>query len=118
MTGHVFVALGDITQLSADAVAFSASNALGRDGNLYPPFEANGPGVARWSAGRPRRPGALPPVGTTFWLALGGERRPHGVVVVVATGKGLVEDKGGLAVRSALAEAVRRLREEGGRRDR
>jgi O-acetyl-ADP-ribose deacetylase (regulator of RNase III) len=40
MKGHLFIAPGDLTQLSADAIAYSASNTLGRDGNLYSAFAA------------------------------------------------------------------------------
>ena len=35
MHNHLFVSPGDLTQFSAHAIAYSASNYLGRDGNLY-----------------------------------------------------------------------------------
>ncbi len=113
MSANVFVAPGDITQLSADAIAFSASNYLGRDGNSYSSFEAHVPGFAAWYESV-RNPQDLPlDFGTLFWMPLPGERRPHGVVVVVATGGGRDVDQAGLAVRAALTEAVRRLRDLG-----
>jgi hypothetical protein len=111
--GHVFVAPGDLTQLSAHALAYSASNALGRDGNLYSAFEANVPGFATWYDGLRRARKGPCEVGDTFWMPLGRERAPHGLVVVASTGGPRTpEDKAGLAVRAALTEAVRRLREE------
>jgi hypothetical protein len=113
MPGHVFIAPGDITQLSADAVAYSASNTFGRDGNLYSSFEANVPGFAPWYDWL-RKSQKLPcPLGSTFWLPLDPGRKPRGVVVVVAAGGPPVEDKAGLAVRSALTEAVCNLRAQG-----
>jgi hypothetical protein len=113
MPGHIFIAPGDITQLSADAIAFSASNTFGRDGNLYSSFQANVPAFAPW-LDRLRKDVPTPcPAGAAFWLPLDPARRPHGVVVVVSTGKAPGEDRAALAVRSALTEAVRRLREQG-----
>ena len=44
MQGHVFIAPGDLTQLSADAIAFSAANSLLTNGDLYSSFDANVPG--------------------------------------------------------------------------
>ncbi len=117
MTGHIFIAPGDITQLSADAIAFSASTYLGRDGNLCSSFEANVPSFAEWYADL-RRSLTIPvELGSTFWMPLNEERKPHGVVVAVSTGTGDVENKAGLAVRRAIAEAVGRLRALG-RKDR
>jgi hypothetical protein len=113
VTGHVFVAPGDLTQLSAHALAYSASNALGRDGNLYSAFEANVPGFSTWYDGLRRGRQELAEVGETFWLPLRRDRAPHGLVVVVSTGGPRTpDDKAGIAVRAALTEAVRRLREE------
>jgi hypothetical protein len=113
MTPHIFIAPGDLTQLSADAVAYSASHYLGRDGNSYSSFEVNVPGFAAWfESVRSRQLLPLEP-GTTFWLPLSAERRPYGVIVVVATGGRRDEDRAGLAVRAALTESVRHLREEG-----
>jgi hypothetical protein len=112
--GHLFIAPGDITQLSADAVAFSASSALSRDGNLYSSFQANVPGFAEWYAGLSRRQGRFTPPGTAFWMPLHADRRPHGVAVAVSTGgRATSEDKAALAVRAALHTAVEQLRAEG-----
>jgi hypothetical protein len=44
MQGQVFVALGDITQVATDAVAFSTSTFMGKSGNLYPAFHEHVPG--------------------------------------------------------------------------
>jgi hypothetical protein len=110
--GHVFVAPGDLTQLSAHALAYSASNALGRDGSLYSAFEANVPGFATWYDGLRRSRKEPPEVGEAFWMPLGPDRAPHGLVVVVSTGgPRTAADKAAIAVRAALTEAVRRLRE-------
>jgi hypothetical protein len=115
MTGHVFIAPGDITQLSADAIAFSSSNALAGNGNLYSSFVANVPGFAGWYRQLGREAKGPLAVGATFWHALPGPGKPQGVVVVVSTGGGPPgdEDKAGLAVRGAIARAVRELRQAG-----
>ncbi|MFO0841582.1 MAG: SIR2 family protein [Gemmataceae bacterium] len=109
MAGHVFISQGDITQLSADAIAFSAANALLSNGNLYSSFDAHVPGFRDWYAELRRREGGGLPIGTTFWMPLG-DRKPRGVVVVVSTGADKVEDKAGVAVRNAIDTAVRELR--------
>jgi O-acetyl-ADP-ribose deacetylase (regulator of RNase III) len=114
MAGHVFISQGDITQLSADAIAFSAANALLSNGNLYSSFDANVPGFREWYAGLRRREGGALPIGATFWMPLG-DRKPHGVVVVVSTGFDKVADKAGVAVRNAIDAAVRELRAAGRR---
>ena len=113
MKNHLFVAPGDITQLSAHAVAFSASSYLSPGGHLYPAFEAHFPAFAPWyeklrdDQARERR------VGDAFWMTLDPKQKPHGIVVVVSTGGDATEeDKAALAVRAALDEAVRRLRDE------
>jgi O-acetyl-ADP-ribose deacetylase (regulator of RNase III) len=113
MTGHIFIAPGDITQLSADAIAFSASTYLGRDGNLCSSFEANVPGFSQWYAELHLSQTIPVELGSTYWMPLSADRKPHGVVVVVSTGGGDTEDKAGLAVRRAIAEAAGRLRESG-----
>jgi hypothetical protein len=77
LKGHLFIAPGDLTQLSAHAIAYSASNALGRDGNLYSAFAANVPGFADWYARLPRRPKQLHDVGDAG-------RMPRGVFTVVS----------------------------------
>src|SRR5207248_8508467 len=113
MTGHIFIAPGDITQLSADAIAFSASTYLGRDGNLCSSFEANVPGFSQWYAELHHSQTIPVELGSTYWMPLKADRKPHGVVVVVSAGGGEAEDKAGLAVRRAIAEATGRLRESG-----
>jgi hypothetical protein len=113
MHGHVFLAPGDLTQLAADAIAFSASNTLNRAGNLCSSFEANIPGFAGWYRDL-RKSQSLPvPVGSTFWMPLDQQRKPDGVVVVVSTGRDDVADKAGASVRAAVDTAVARLRESG-----
>ncbi|MBY0229359.1 MAG: SIR2 family protein [Gemmataceae bacterium] len=108
--GHVFIAHGDITRLAADAIGYSASSILGRDGSLCSSFEANVPGFADAYPAL-RRSLAVPvAVGSSYWLPL--EGRPAGVAVAVSTGRaGEDVDKPGAAVRAALAEAVKHLRE-------
>ncbi len=101
MTGHVFIAPGDITRLGADAIAYSASNVLTRDGNLASSFEAAFPRFADW-LGELRAAETLPvAIGRTFWLPLDAARQPHGIVLVVSTGRDPEPDKAGLAVRGA-----------------
>lgn len=117
MHNHIFVTPGDLTQLAADAIAFSASNSLNRDGNLCSSFEANIQPFADWYR-QLRRSQAMPvPVGSTFWMPLDDVRKPHGVVVVVSTGRDRMADKPGVSVRNAIDTAVTKLRESG-RRDR
>jgi hypothetical protein len=107
--GHIFVANGDLTQLTAHAVAYSTSTALRPDGNLYPAF-------ARHVADFPALFNALPRpcrLGDSFWLRLPGGGAPRGVVVVAAAGGSRVvsrEEKARLAVRSALDTAIGELR--------
>src|SRR5207248_6197287 len=111
---HLFVTAGDLTQLSADAVAFSANNTLGRGGNLNSAFEAHVPGFAEFLAAHRPPSGETLEVGSTLWMPLPGDRRPHGVVVTVSTGGGEpAVDKAGVAVRAALERAVRELRDAG-----
>jgi hypothetical protein len=116
--GHLFIAPGDITQLGAHAIAYSASGYLGRDGNLYSAFQANVPAFPAWFDELRHRSGTDNKVGDTFWLTLDLVRRPHGLVVTVSTGSSTIEDKAGRAVRAALTTAVDRLRGELGRRER
>ena len=44
MEGYIFVAHGDLAQLSAHAITFSASTYLGPDGDLYSGFRRHVPG--------------------------------------------------------------------------
>ena len=119
MDGQVFVAPGDITQLAAHAVAYSTSTQLGGFGAMYPAFRDHIPGFAAWfedlGVGHAYGCG----IGDTFWMPLRPDVRPHGVVVVAATGgPATSEDKAAIAVRAAIDEAVRRLRVEAGRSER
>ena len=112
--GHLFIAPGDITQLSAHAIAYSASNALGRDGNLYSAFAANVPGFVEWYDRQRPRAGRLHEIGDAFWMPLDNGSLPRGVVAVVSTsGPQTIEDKAAIAVRAALTSAVRELRIRG-----
>lgn len=111
MKGHLFIAPGDITQLSAHAIAYSASNTLGRDGNLYSAFAANVPGFVAWYDRQRPKSGHVLEVGDAFWMPLDKNALPRGVVTVVSTGgPQTIEDKAALAVRAALTTAVRELR--------
>jgi hypothetical protein len=109
MGGDIFVVNGDLTQLTAHAVAYSTSTALGAGGNLHPVFAHHLPDFARLYAALPRPC----QVGDSFWLPLPGDRSPRGVVVVAATGGGRSlsrPEKARLAVQAALDRAVEELR--------
>jgi hypothetical protein len=112
MSGHLFLAQGDVTQVTADAAAYSTSTYLGRDGNLCSSFEANLPGFkeafSRLMAEAPRPV----EIGASHWLPLRDDGL-RGVVVVASTGRGEGQDKPGLAVRNALRCAVDNLRVAG-----
>jgi O-acetyl-ADP-ribose deacetylase (regulator of RNase III) len=111
MSGHIFVAHGDLTQLSADAIVYSASTYLLHEpsGHLFPAFKANVPGFATLAKDLP----ASCAIGDAFWVRLSGDRKPRGVVVVAAAGGGRTlsrEQKTQLAVRNALETAIAELR--------
>ena len=111
MKGHLFIVPGDLTQLSAHAIAYSASNALGRDGSLYSAFATNVPGFAAWYDRQRPKQGQLREVGDSFWMPLDTGQMPLGVVTVVSTGgPASTEDKASIAVRAALTTAFRELR--------
>jgi hypothetical protein len=117
--GQVFIAPGDLTQIAADAIAYSTSTGLGGFGAMYPSFSRQVPGFADWFAELGRRHESECRIGETFWMPLSPEAAPFGVVVVVATGgPATAEDKAAIAVRAALEEAVGRLRGDLGRRER
>lgn len=112
MGGHVFVAQGDITQLSAHAITYSASILLGRDaaiGLMYSAFAEAVPGFAEAFHQLP----APCEVGDAFWLPRSAAGKPIGVVVVASTDGTPSLDHARLAVRGALRESVKRLREMG-----
>jgi hypothetical protein len=119
MAGQLFIAPGDLTQLAAHAVAFSASNTMSTNGNLYPAFRDNVPGFAGWFASLWPPRGEPYPVGSAFWLDLSGPQKPFGVVAVASTGGDQTEeDKATLAVRAALDTAVPQLRRRLGQTER
>lgn len=118
MQGHLFIAPGDITQLAADAIAYSTSLYFGHSGNLYPSFVEHVPGFAEAYGSLTTEKRGRAAVGDAFWLGLGGGR-PCGVVVVVAAaGSQPSDEQARLAVGAAIDEAVRRLRHDLGRADR
>jgi len=111
VNNHLFVAPGGITQVRADALAYSASSYLGQDGSLYSSFQAQVPGFEAWFSHLRREQGDNNKVGDSFWMPLSPTQPPHGVVVAVSTGSGSGSDeKPRLAVRAALTRAVRELR--------
>jgi O-acetyl-ADP-ribose deacetylase (regulator of RNase III) len=111
LKGHLFIAHGDLTQLNAHAIAYSAANSLSSNGDLYSAFAANVPGFAEWYQQLRRGQRQLCQVGDAFWLPLNSGQLPHGVVVVVSTGGPATdEDKASIAVRAALTTALRELR--------
>jgi O-acetyl-ADP-ribose deacetylase (regulator of RNase III) len=110
MDNAIFVVHGDLTQLAAHAITYSASTYLGPDGDLYSGYRAHVPTFAEQFAALPRPAES----GAAFWLPLAREARPHGVVVVVAAGgEGTQAEKRRRAVEAAIDTAVRHLRELG-----
>lgn len=97
MAGHVFIARGDVTRLSADALVYPASGRLHQDiaGLLLAPFSQHVPGFREQYA-RLEHP---QPLGATSWIDLRPQpddgRKPYGVVVVVSTGGALTPDQEG-----------------------
>src|SRR3954470_4528851 len=109
--GHnrIYVAHGDLTQLQADAVAYSTSAELDDTGNMFPAFERHLRGFAGQYRATAARNGHAA-AGDTFWLPLD-TRRPRGVVVVVALEPGGdVRELSRLAVRGAIEVAGAGLR--------
>src|SRR5262249_19079379 len=113
--GHLFITPGDITQISAHALAYSASSYLGADGNLFSAFAQHVPTFGDWLAGVRRGLDSPCAPGATFWMPLDRDRKPHGGVGAARAARGAPsEDKAALAVRAALTTAVARLRAERG----
>src|SRR5262245_16602097 len=111
MKNHLFIAPGDITRIRADAIAYSASTYLGRDGSLCSSFESQVPGFDKWLTRLRKQHGGDCKVGDSFWMPLKQVHPPHGVVVTASTGEGGAPDeKARLAVRAALTRAVQELR--------
>src|SRR5437879_3931706 len=106
---RIYVAHGDLTQLQADAVAYSTNAELDDTGNMFPAFERHLRGfAAQYRAAAARNGHAA--AGDTFWLPLD-TQRPRGVVVVVALQNGSdVRELSRLAVRAAIERAVTELR--------
>ncbi len=114
MHNHLFITPGSITQIRADAIAYSASTYLGPDGSLYSSFQTHIPGFAEWYKQLKRGHKEERRVGQTFWMPLGPDRPPYGVVVALSTGgEGTPDEKARLAVVAALNRAVRELRARG-----
>ena len=80
MTGHLYIAPGDITRLAADAIAFSASTHLSESGTLYSSFREHVPGFAAWYRELRARHAPVAKVGTAFAMPLYADRKPHFVV--------------------------------------
>jgi hypothetical protein len=114
MAGHIFIVQGDITQLAADAIAYSTSTALDTSGLLFSSFKKNLPEfVKRYRVeARLHRPCA---VGHTLWIELPGGQKPRGVVVAAATGRSGVAnlDVPALIVEKAILCAVEALQHGG-----
>jgi hypothetical protein len=108
MKGHVFIAQGDITQLAADAIAYSSSRSMLAAGDLYSSFEAHVPGFAE-AFERLGHKDEHRETGATYWLPL--ER--HSVVVVAATGVAPSGDTPRLVAHNAIVRAVNELRAAG-----
>lgn len=115
MPGHIFVVHGDITQLSAHAIAFSVSTGL-TGGYLLAAFRRHVRGFGDAFARLPRKL----PLGEARWLPLPGggpSTRPRGMVVVAATGGRMANseaeqmEKARRAVTAALEVAIEGLQE-------
>ena len=114
MDGHIFIAPGDITQIAADAIAYSASTLFGGSGSMYSAYRDQIPGFGDWYGQLGRDHAGQCRTGDVYWMPLRVDARPHGVVVVIATGGPATdEDKAAIAVRAAIAESVGRLRADG-----
>ena len=111
MHGHVFVSPGDITQLAAHAIAYSASTLFGTNGSMYAAFRENVPGFEASFADLRRFHSGRTAIGDAFWIPTRADVRPHGVAVVVATGGVQGGDEAGaVAVRAAIDLSVASLR--------
>jgi O-acetyl-ADP-ribose deacetylase (regulator of RNase III) len=113
MGGNIFIVQGDITQLAADAIAYSTSTALDTSGLLFSSFKKHLPEfVKRYCAeARQHRPCH---VGDTLWIDLPHQGKPRGVVVVAATGRTSVppETVPALVVEQAMLRAASELRRQ------
>lgn len=112
--GAVLVVHGDITMLTAHAVAYSTDWSLSEGGQLTRAFEA---GFAGFEDRYAELRGSCPPrsldPGDAFWIPLG-ERMPHGIVVTVAAaGRRPRAERARLATVGALRCACEALAGEG-----
>lgn len=112
--GAVLVVHGDITMLTAHAVAYSTDWSLSEGGQLTRAFESGFAGFEdRYAELRGRhRPRSLEP-GAAFWIPLG-DHMPHGIVVTVAAaGRRPRAERARLATLGALRCACDSLAREG-----
>ena len=116
--GEIFIVHGDITQITADAIAYSTSIVVGKDieGKMRSAFEDHLPGVtAQWGERRVKEGKGRKhfDFGESFWIPLASGHAPFGAVVVAAGGMHTPmppEPPETLAVIGAVREAVRNLR--------
>src|SRR5690348_5616108 len=106
MDGDIFIAQGDITQLAADAIVYSTDPWISGTGKLHSAFRARFPDFDAcldelWRGPADRK------AGDTFWIPLSSDRRPRGVIVVVATGMGT-----DISARAAVTGAIERAHRE------
>ena len=117
--GEIFIVHGDITQITADAIAYSTSIVVSKDieGKMRLAFDKHLPGVtAHWGERRAKEGKGRRyfDFGESFWIPLESGHAPYGVVVVAAGGRHTpmpAEPPEFLAVIGAVSEAVRNLRE-------
>jgi O-acetyl-ADP-ribose deacetylase (regulator of RNase III) len=109
--GHVFVVHGDITRLAADAIAYSTDRSLSVGGQLTFAFDENVPSFRDQYRLLSRTVGPSKPApGSAYWISIDDKKRPHGVIVTVATGFKIPrEERAASAVRGALACAADNL---------
>lgn len=109
MVGHLFVTQGDLAHIQADVLVYTTDRFL-QAGFLWHAFQQRYPDFCRWFSTQPLpEVGRDYPVGKTFWYQPPNQKDPL-ILVVVVTDDG--PDPAGqtrTAVRSALAEAVRRV---------
>lgn len=112
--GAVLVVHGDITMLTAHAVAYSTDWSLSEGGQLTRAFEENFPGFAdRYADLRAAHEPRSLSAGDAFWIPLA-DRAPHGVVVTVAAAGGRARDeRAKLATEGALRCARESLERAG-----
>lgn len=107
MTGEIFVAQGDITQLDAHVIVCTTSPAMAGTGKMHPAFRQNVPGFAEAFADLARHRAGTARTGDVFWLPLKESSTLRGVAVVIATGVD-PED----SARTAVDQAARRACDE------